>query len=268
MRSNRVFWSLLLILIGVLLLLSNLGLLPANVWSLIWPSFLVILGLWILFRRYFRGSTAEPERISVPLEGAHKARVVVSHGAGRINIRGVADPGQLLSGQFNGGADVRVDRSAGMLDVDLRADVGRGFDFAFPWIWGPASALDWTFNLSPDVPLSLEMKTGASELNLDLTSLQLTDLRLETGASSSEITLPERAGMTRVFIEGGATSVKLRVPEGVAARVKTEGGLAEFKIDTSRFPKTAGGYESSNFDGAENKVEIRAEVGLASVSVM
>ncbi len=268
MRSNRTFWSLLLILIGVLLLLSNLGLLPVNVWPLIWPGILIVLGLWILIRRAFGPGSVEAESISVPLEGAQKARVVVSHGAGRVRVSGAAAPGQLLSGQFNGGAEVKVNRSAGMLDVDLRADVGRGLDFAFPWVWGPGSALDWTFSLSSEVPLSLELKTGASELNLDLTHLRLTELRLETGASSSDITLPERAGLTTVSVEGGATSVKLRVPEGVAARVRTDGGLAEFKVDTTRFPKTAGGYESSNFDEAENKVEIRAEVGLSSVTIM
>jgi hypothetical protein len=268
MRNNRTFWSLLLILIGVLLLLSNLGLLPVNIWPLIWPGILIVLGLWILFRRTFGRGSVEAETISVPLDGAQKARVVISHGAGRIHVSGAAAPGQLLSGQFNGGSEVKVNRSRDMLDVDLRADVGRGFDLAFPWIWGPGSALDWTFGLSSEIPLSLEMKTGASELNLDLTQLRLTDLRLETGASSSDIMLPARAGLTRVSVEGGATSVKLRVPEGVAARVKTDGGLAEFKVDTARFPKTASGYESSNFDEAENKVEIRADVGLSSVSII
>lgn len=268
MHRNRTFWSLLLILIGVLLLLSNLGLLPVSVWPLIWPILLIALGLWILVRRAIGPARLEAESITVPLEGAQSARVVVSHGAGRVRVSGAAPAGQLLSGEFNGGAEVVTHRSAGTLDVDLRADVGRGFDFAFPWLWGPGSALDWDFSLSSEVSLSLELKTGASELNLDLTRLRLTDLKLETGASSSDIILPERAGMTRVSISGGATSVKLRVPEGVAARVKTEGGLAEFKVDTSRFPKTDGGYESSDYERAENKVEIRAEVGLSSVRIV
>jgi hypothetical protein len=268
MHRNRIFWSLLLILIGVLLLLSNLGLLSVDIWSLIWPSILILVGLWVLVRRTFGRGSLEVESIAVPLEGAQSARVVVSHGAGRVNVRGVAAPGQLVTGQFSGGADYRINRSGGMVDLDLRADVGRGFDFVFPWTWGQGSALDWTFSLTAEIPISLEMKTGASELDMDLSQLRLTDLRLGTGASSSDITLPAHAGMTHVSVEGGATSVKMRVPDGVAARVTTEGGLAEFKIDTARFPRTAGGYESSDYTSAENRVEIRAEVGLGSVTIV
>ena len=102
---------------------------------------------------------------------------------------------------------------------------------------------------------------------MDLTHLRVTELKLETGASSCDITLPACAGFSRVVVKGGATAVKLRVPDGVAARITSEGGLAEFKINTSRFPRTSSGYESSDYGTAENKVEIHTEVGLGSVNI-
>lgn len=267
MRGNRTFWSVVLIVVGSLLLLNNLGLISVEIWPLIWPGFLILVGLWILSGRFFRSDSPEPESITIPLDGAQEARVLVSHGAGRISVGGAAGAGQLLSGQFGGGVDHRVSRSAAAVVLDLRADVDRWFGFGFPWSWGRGAGMDWDFRLSGEVPVSLEVRTGASELRMDLTQLRLKELKLETGASSSDIVLPARAGMTRVSVEGGATSVKLRVPDGVAARITSEGGLAEFKVDTTRFPKTAGGYESSDYASAENKVEIRAEVGLSSVSI-
>lgn len=266
MRSNRAFWSLVLILVGVLLLLGNLGLLPPNVWPLIWPSLLILAGLWVLSSRLFR-TPVETQSLDVPLGGAGEARLTLSHGAGRIRVSGAAAPGMLVSGQFTGGVVQRLNRTASLVELELSADIGRGMDFPFPWIWGPTSALDWTLGLSSEVPLSLEVRTGASELSLDLTDLKLKDLRLETGASSSEILLPERAGMTRASIKGGATSVRLHVPSGVAARIASEGGLAEFKVDTARFPRTDRGYQSTDYATADNKVEIRVEVGLSSVSI-
>jgi hypothetical protein len=207
------------------------------------------------------------QSVDIPLEGAQKARVILSHGAGRVDVSGLASPGLLLSGRFGGGVVYKLKRSADLVVVDLQSDVGRGFELPFPWFWGPGSIFDWSFSLSGDVPLELEVKTGASGLRLDLSQLRLTDLKLETSASSSEITLPERAGMTRVSVRGGATSVKLRVPEGVAARITSESGLADVSVNTARFPRTAAGYESTNFANAVNKVEIRAEVGLGSVSI-
>ncbi|OGO69560.1 MAG: hypothetical protein A2Z37_15625 [Chloroflexi bacterium RBG_19FT_COMBO_62_14] len=267
MRSYQLFWSMVLIVVGVLLLLGNLGLLPANVWLVIWPSMLILLGLWILGGRFIRGGAAVSESLAIPLEGAQEARVTINHGAGRLTVTGKTAPGQLLTGTFSGGVQHRADRYGDRLELEMRAEVGRAFESAFPWTWGPGAALDWRFALSGEVPLSLDVRTGASETTLDLTQLHLPELKLETGASSCDITLPAHAGYTRVSVKGGATAVKLRVPEGVAARITYEGGLADFKINASRFPQTAGGYESSDYGTAESKVEIHAEVGLGSVNI-
>jgi len=44
-----MFFSLILILIGTLFLLKNLGLLPMEIWPVLWPSLLVLLGIYIVF---------------------------------------------------------------------------------------------------------------------------------------------------------------------------------------------------------------------------
>ena len=59
---------------------------------------------------------------------------------------------------------------------------------------------------------------------LDLRDLKVTDLKLETGASATEVTLPASAGFTRVKVQAGAARVDMRVPGGVAARIKTSAG--------------------------------------------
>jgi len=41
---KRVFWPLAMIVMGVIILASNLGLLPMMVWSL-WPLILIVVGL-------------------------------------------------------------------------------------------------------------------------------------------------------------------------------------------------------------------------------
>jgi hypothetical protein len=65
----------------------------------------------------------------------------------------------------------------------------------------------------------LNLKTGASANQFDFTDLRLTDLKLETGASSTDLTLPANAGQTKVDIEAGAASVVIRIPPTAAARI-------------------------------------------------
>jgi hypothetical protein len=117
------------------------------------------------------------------------------------------------------------------------------------------------------VPLSLDVNTGASKAELNLADLKVTDLQLKTGASETTVTLPTNATYTKVGGETGLAAVHFRVPQGVAARIHTSGGLSEIKVDQERFPRSVGGYQSTDYDTAENKVDIDISVGLGSASI-
>jgi hypothetical protein len=49
MRRNGVFWGGILILLGLLFLLDNLGIFSVSVWSLFWPVLLIAFGVWVLW---------------------------------------------------------------------------------------------------------------------------------------------------------------------------------------------------------------------------
>jgi hypothetical protein len=118
-----------------------------------------------------------------------------------------------------------------------------------------------------EVPLSLSITSGAGETQADLTHLKVSELRLQTGASSSEIQLPAGAGHTRVNIEAGAASVSLTVPPGVAARIRNRSGLSSLKIDTGRFPRQGEVYQTPDYESAVNQVEVDIKTGVGSVEV-
>jgi hypothetical protein len=127
--------------------------------------------------------------------------------------------------------------------------------------------LDWDFGLNPGIPLSLRLETGASEARLSLGDLQVRELYLKTGASSTTIDLPTRAGHTMVTVESGAAAVKIRVPREVGASIVVRSTLAGVHVDRTRFPESAAGYRSPDFDSAPNKAEIFVETGVGSVEI-
>ncbi len=52
-RWGPIFWGLMLVLVGVVWLLSNLGILPENWWGVVFPLLLIAWGImiWLGSRR-------------------------------------------------------------------------------------------------------------------------------------------------------------------------------------------------------------------------
>jgi len=263
MRRATYFWGFVLIIIGLVLLLDNLGLLgDINVWTLLWPTCLILLGGWILLGTLFRRAP-ETEHASIPLEGAQTARIKIRHGAGRLNIHTGAATGVLMEGDFGGGLDYSCHREGDGLKVKMEVP-----NQIFPFGWTPGVTLDWSFGLARDVALDLDFDTGAGEAYLELTELMVKTIRLKSGASATVINLPSTAGQTHVSVEAGAASVQFYVPSGVSARIRSHGDLATIDVDQSRFPLIGSQvYQSADFDTAENRVEMDLQMGVGSIQV-
>lgn len=261
MRSNSIFWGVILLLVGSILLLENLDLLgDLDAWGIIWPVALILLGAYMLLGMLLR-SPAKTEQVSIPLEGADSASLKVRHGAGRLEIGAGGGFGNLLEGSFMGGLDHSSRRDGDALRVKMRPP-----DRSAPF-WGETIALDWQFNVNPQIPLTLDIGAGAGKADLDLTELLVSDVVLKTGASETNLHLPAHAGMTRVKIEAGAASLSLHLPEDVAARIRVRSGLSSIRVNQERFPKQNGEYLSPGYEEAANKVEIEIEAGVGSIVV-
>ncbi len=268
MRTNRMFWAILLVGLGFLFLANNLGLMSVNVWGLIWPAFLILLGISFLLGNVRGSEEMVLEEGSIDLEGAEGATVTVKHGAGKLTVNSGAESGTLASGMFANGLDARVKRDGNQLIVTMQPQSPVFPDVMFPWNWTSGKGFQWEFGFTKDIPLNLVFETGAVDAHLDLAGLQVKDLLLKTGASSTNLTLPAAAGLTHVKIEAGVAAVNIRVPEGVAARVEAEVGLASVSVNQSRFPKLNGYYQSVDYESAENKVDIRIKTGLGAIEIL
>ena len=259
-------WGLIVVVFGVLLLLQNLGYLDflgISVWQILWPLALIGIGVGFLLGSRGGKYVGESREFAVDLEGSTEANIELNYGAGELRVTGGAPESNLLSGLFEGGLEEHVGRGDGPTRVRLSSRSA----IYWPWQWSPAIRRRWTVRLTDQVPLELVVKTGASDCHLDLEALRVTRLHLESGASSTEVTLPARAGHTEVSGSSGAASVVFRVPEGVAARIHTHGGLASFTVNHRRFPREGGVYQSPDYETADNRIDLQFEMGLGSVDV-
>jgi hypothetical protein len=264
----RLFWPLILIVIGVILLLNNLGLLPGSVWGYFWPLALLALGVSLLAGALRGAPQVQTTNERQPLEGAGIGNVTIKHGAGTLKVRAGGDTGALFTGTFGGGVYKRVQRSGDLLDVTLRVSEQDWSQYMFPWNWSAGShGLNWDIALNPDIPLALTFEIGASQAELDLSGLRVTDLSIKTGASATQITLPAHAGMTRARIESGAASVDVRVPDSAAARIVGRMSIGTLDVDPRRFQRLGDAYETEGFANAQNRIELTVEGGVGTVNV-
>jgi hypothetical protein len=269
MRRGSIFWGIVLVLLGLLLLGQTTGFIPRgiNVWAIFWSLLLVAGGIMILMRatgrdRFLRGGL-ERESVSRELNGAQRGSISIQHGAGELRVDASAAGDVLFSGTFGGGVNVTERRQGSELSIDLSAPSD-----VLPVVPFGGGELNWSVSLNPAVPLSLHLELGASRNLLNLRDLQLQELRLETGASATEMVFPARAGLTRARVRSGAASVDMRVPEGVAARIHAAGGLASINVDRVRFAHIGEGeYRSADYDTAANRLDLDVETGVGSVSV-
>lgn len=258
MKRDNIFWGSALILVGMLFFLQRQGII-ASVGGYIWPLALILVGGWLILSVYWRPSS-EGEKFDIALREAKSVRYKFSHGAGQIVITGGAPAGRALVGSSAVGMNKKTHLDGDRLEV--RIEAGASF---IPFV-GPSDGT-WRFQLTQEVPITLEVETGASQLDMDLTDVLASRIELNTGASNSHVVMPAR-GVSLLDLEAGAASINIAIPEGVAGRIRIKEGLTSLNVDTTRFPQVDSRlYQSPDFDTAANRAEVSMEAGLGSITI-
>lgn len=259
-RRGNLFWGSVLIVLAGLLLMKQMGVIVGDIFGYFWPLLIIAFGVWLIVGFFARNQPVEGEQVSIPLEGAASAYVKLDHGAGRLTLRSGAGSGEIVNGTFGNGLSYKSHVEGGRMEVKLRTSQQA-------WAWWPGESLDWDIRLNRDIPLSLKIDSGASASILDLSDLKVTDLDIDTGASSTELTLPANAGNTHVDIDTGASSLKVSIPSGVAASIRVKSGIASVNVNP-RFSRLDGGlYQSTDYSTAANRVDMTIDAGVGSIEV-
>jgi len=289
-RGRRGFplWGLVLVALGVIFLLQNLDVIGWDIWGTLWrfwPVLLVLIGLnillggrtpWLMFGITVvvlagivvaavvierSRTTAVGASFSQPLQGIERAEIEVNFGAGELLIGGLLGGSASLA-EGKGYPEVRQDfRRQGSTGVLKLSVPGRAF-----WPFGDNGLrLEASFNR--DLPLDLTVKTGASDVFMDLEGLRVERFEMSIGAARAVLRLPASAGTTVAVVNAGAAAVSISIPQGVSARIKSETGLGSFYVDPSRFPKVGDIHESPGYATATNRVDLTVKSGVASIDI-
>jgi len=149
-------------------------------------------------------------------------------------------------------------------EVTVRYPRTRGCDWLGFRAERPAEVM-----LNARIPWSVEIHGGATRIAADLRGLRLRTIDVDGGASRLEVTLPAPEGTVVVAIAGGASNVAILRPEGVAARLRVDGGVTHLRFDEKRIGAAGGELDlrNSDYDHAKNRYEVSIVGGASNVSV-
>lgn len=285
---------ILLIVVGVVLLLAQLGLWALSWTDLLrlWPLLLILIGLDIVFGHTrakgalllltgvvfvalavlfiappMTGRPAEDQvSYSHPSAGIEAATVRLEVGAAGLDVRPLYGSPNLFQAEIEYDEQrTRVEYQAetrnAQASIILKSQTTQG-------VWLPffrQISEQWRVGLSPNVPLDLEITAGVSTADLDLHNLRLTELRLNAGVGDVRVRLPGR-GDYRVSMDGGVGALTIEVPAEMNARIRVDGGVGSVNI-ARRFERHGRYYVSDGYASAAQKVDIKIDGGLGSVTI-
>ena len=120
--------------------------------------------------------------------------------------------------------------------------------------------------LNPEPLWELNFDVGAASVNLDLTDVKVKKLKVGIGAASFKAKLGANTDVTDVFVESGVSEVKISVPENAGCEIRTEGALNS--KDIYGFTKVNSDlYRTGNMASASSKIFIHIDSGVSSIRV-
>jgi len=292
---SSLFGPIVLVGLGVLLLLSNFGILNFNLWELLfrfWPLFLVAAGLDLLLGRrtnggalvalviiislviggmwlgYVQSNAFESvggQTIRQNLEGAQRARINIDSSVSQMQITAGVPADQLVEGEIalhnneELQTDFRVD--GGVATYALKSD---SQSFILPSFGRREDGL-WNLRLNGETPTDLSVSTGVGSADLDLAQLTLTGLEVSSGVGEVKITLPAR-GNFEAAIEGGVGKILVLVPDTLAAHITADAGIGSVTVD-GNYIRREGEYFSPDFESASQRVTLTIGGGVGPVTV-
>lgn len=300
MKFRNIFWGIILILLGVLFTLDNLHVIDFdwyNLWRL-WPVVLVLWGVSILPVRDFIKII-----LVLLVLGASVSYMVnntvrwnnhdfdVSYFDDEVNFESVDQEFTIpfddtvefaqLDMEVAASKFVLVDESYELMDfkkkgsildykyavkhLDNEVDVDIYIEDEVVLKTKSKNRVDMALNPYPVWDMHYEV--GAADVEMDLSGLKVSDLRIEGGAASIKVKLGDNIPKSNVRIETGASSITVKVPETAGCDLSVSSVLSGRTI--SGFEKMDHGhYRTANFEEAENKIYIDVEAAVSSYSII
>jgi len=122
---------------------------------------------------------------------------------------------------------------------------------------------NWQLKLNNKIIYDISVKTGAIDIDCNLSDFKVEKLYIESGASNINLVLPQYNSI--IIIDTGVSNINIAIPKNVGATVNIDSGIAIKDLDD--FTKRNATYISYNYNESEYKTEIEIDCGISNIDV-
>lgn len=254
---RSLFWPVLLIGVGVIWLLSNLGVIPRENLAMLvnlWPLILIVIGLDMLFGRQSAlvgalvgmlavglavvvliagpalglstSGVLRHESIREPLGQAAQAEITLNLSSQPTRLYALNNSASLLEAEIDYFGELRYTSSGERLRRIRLERIQSNPSVTF----SVDPTARWEIGLTPSIPLKLRIDGSSGSAEFDLSALQLTDLEIDQSSGRMEIQLPASSTPYTARIDGGSGSLQISLPEEGNFTLRLEGSSGSIQI--------------------------------------
>jgi hypothetical protein len=299
MNNGRVFWGVLFLVLGALLLINNFVCINLGFWAMwkFWPVVLILIGIawftknsrfgWtsfavaaavlaaLLFATAQRGCnvvsvrhssvSADARELSMSMDDTlGECKIEMNLGAGSFRMSDTTSQLILVRTETSF-ARYRLERDSSDGDKVVLsmedADVSFGDN-------GVTNRAD--IQLNPMVLWDMNIEIGAASVNFDLSPYKLRNLQLSGGAASLRLRFGARYDTSRIKIDVGASSIVLLVPKNAGCEVHSNMELSSRHFEEFDEVGSDGDYRvfrSAGYDNASKKIYLTVDGGVSSIRI-
>ncbi len=194
---------------------------------------------------------------SAPLGGLTSAKLHIRSGLSSLRLRGGTNPRELYRAAFEG-ATPQVRLRDGRVLVQYRG---------LPFDWRKRTA---TFGLNQTIPWTIEVVGGIQKVEADLRAVDVRRFDLTGGTERIQLELDRPHGHVEIRVVGGAKTIRLERPRGIAARVRVVGGRGDVTVDGQRLDKKDGlsTLATPGWDTSQDRIALEVVGGSRTIEIV
>lgn len=256
------FWPLILILIGVETLIGRRSVIRELVVTALW--FALVAGVVWLALTIGSAHATVTETINQPAGEITRATIDLNIGFANVTVKALGeDTTDLMRGTFQHAEGIQIGKVFNTAGNEGRLTLR---EERVNFFTAGMTEARWEIALNPTLPITVRLDGGVGRADLDLSALTVSALEVNAGIGNVHITPPQRGKVT-MRLDGGVGNLRVTIPESVAAHIQVDRGIGTVRVNETRFPRTSNGYQSANWERAENQITIWIAGGIGTIEV-